>query len=38
MCVNRKMIAVEIIPGMGVRKSKGERWRAEFKYDIFVLL
>jgi hypothetical protein len=38
MYVNRKMIAVEIILGMGGGKNKREGRRSEFKYNIFDIL
>jgi hypothetical protein len=34
MYVNAKMITAETVPGIG-RGDGGERWRGEFKYDIF---
>jgi hypothetical protein len=36
MYLNRKMISVEIIPGMGGVKENGRG--SEFKYDIFSVL
>jgi hypothetical protein len=38
MNVNGKMRPVEIIPGMEGGGHEGERWRGEFKYDIFDIL
>jgi hypothetical protein len=38
MNVNRQMRLVETIPGMEGEGNEGERWRSEFKYDIFDIL
>jgi hypothetical protein len=35
MYVNVKIIPIEIIPKMGEGDDKGERWRGEFKHEIF---
>jgi hypothetical protein len=38
MYINRKMIPVETIPGMGVEGIKENGGGVEFKYDIFDIL
>jgi hypothetical protein len=35
MYINRKMIPVETVPGMGKHRIKDNGGRDEFKYDIF---
>jgi hypothetical protein len=38
MCVNGKMIFVEIIPAMGGEERKENSGGGEFKYDVSVIL
>jgi hypothetical protein len=35
MCIKAKMIPVETVPGIRVRRMKESSGKSEFKYDVF---